>query len=130
MYIASDIEKIAKAFKKVLNKHSIIFELTFYNEYKAIKIENLEPDVKEDTLYIWIRLINIKDTYTYNIEIANINIPKEYRRKGILTDIIKELNKNKYVNKVRFISVCTIEMRNWCLKNGFKPYNNESDYTN
>ena len=129
MYIASDIEKIAKVFKKALNKHNIEYDLTFCNNYRAIKIENLEPDDKENTLYIWIRLLNIKDTYTYNVEIANINIPKAYRRKGILTDIIKELDRCKYVNKIRFISVCTLEMRNWCLKNGFKDYNNGSDYT-
>lgn len=130
MYIASDIEKIAKTFKKVLAKHKLKYEITFCNNYKAIKIEDLTPDSKDEMLYMRIRLFNIKDTYTYDVEIANISIPKQYRRNGILTEMVKELNKCRYVNKIKFISVCTAEMKNWCDKNGFKPYNFGSDYSN
>lgn len=128
MYIVADIEKIKKTIKKVLKKHEIRADITSCNNYKAIMISNNEED--DDYIYMWIRLMNIPDTACYVVDIANISLPKNKRRTGVFTDLYDELNKCKYVGKIRIISVCTAEMRNWCLKYKLTPYNDGNDYTN
>lgn len=129
MYIVADIEKIKKIIKKTLNKHKIKADITSCNNYRAIMVSNDTED-EDSHIYMWIRLISIPDTACYTVDIANISLPKNKRRTGVFTDLYNELNKCKYVEKIRIISVCTSEMKNWCLKYKLTPYNNGNDYTN
>jgi hypothetical protein len=66
-------------------------------------------------LYMWIRLMPTPNG-AYYVDISNIVLPVNSRRKGVLTTIFTRLNKCEYVERTRIISVCTPEMFNWCVK--------------
>lgn len=129
MYIVSDIERIKKVIKKVLNKHKIKADISICNNYRAIMVCN-DAENEDDILYIWIRILNIPNTNSYIIDISNICLPENKRRTGVFTNLYNELSKCKYVDKIRIISVCTYEMKNWCITNGLITYNDGNDYTN
>lgn len=128
MYIVHDINIIKKTIRKVLKKHGILGEVESVNNYRTISVNN-NAEESDDNLYIWIRLLNIPGTDRYIAEIANITLPLNARRKNTFTEMYNELLKCKYIEEIRIISVCTLEMKKWCEKHKLKSYNGGCDYT-
>jgi len=128
MYTKENIEDIAEAIRKVMDKHNIKNITEPVNYYRTIKVSN-SATKPENNLYIWIRLLYNKTISKYIAEISNIEIPVKSRQKGVFTDLYKSLLNCKLIDEVRITSVCTREMKNWCDKHRLKSYNAGTDYT-
>lgn len=112
-----DVQKILK---DTLSKYFDNLEVEITNFYKAIRVTD-----EYWTLNFWVRIHEINDKLV--VDFSTVEIPKEYRRKGIFTKVIDELKKYEHTKEVRVTSVLTHEMRNWCIKNNFKA-TNELDF--
>lgn len=120
-YDRLSVEVIQKNIEKSLKIHKIKCKVTLAYNCSAISVEN-DSDCDDGYLYIWIRLL---PTYkgTYYVDVTNIILPKEKRRKGVFSTLFTRLNNCKYVEKTRIISVCSIDMQNWCKKNNLIEFN-------
>lgn len=118
-------EHIRETIENSLNSSGLTNKTTLENFNRAIRV--IDPS-KGYELNMWIRLIQFKSTDKICVELSSIEIPKDKRRQGILTNMFKALAENKYVNDIRVISVLTDEMKNWCIKNGLKPYEDGLNY--
>lgn len=112
-----DVQKILK---DTLSKYFDNLEVEITNFYKAIRVTD-----EYWTLNFWVRIHEINDKLV--VDFSTVEIPKEYRRKGIFTKVIDELKKYEHTKEVRVTSVLTHEMRSWCIKNNFKA-TNELDF--
>ena len=107
-------EVIRKTFETIVNKElPAIVELRNFN--RAIIITNDKLEFR-----LWIRMIYLEDKGFF-VDFANVYFPEEHRRKGLLTEMINFLKSYEHIWKIRFTSVGTPEMLQWCNKNDFKP---------
>ena len=100
-------ENIINVINKVLEPYNVTAH--FANNSNAISVNS-------DDIDIWIRLLPVENKY--KVEISSIGFVTKYRRKGIFTALFNDLVQCDAVAKVVITSVCTSEMKNWCLKNG------------
>lgn len=105
-----------KILEEVLSKYFNDLTVDITNFYKAIRVTD-----KYWTLNFWIRIHELRGKLV--VDFSTVEIPKENRRKGIFTAVINELKKCEYIGEIRVTSALTIEMRNCCVKNGFKALN-------
>lgn len=113
----TDVQKILK---DILSEYFSDIEVEIANFYKAIRVTN-----EYWTLNFWIRIHEISDKLV--LDFSTVEIPKEYRRKGIFTEVINKLKKYEHTKEIRVTSTLTNEMRSWCVKNDFKA-TNELDF--
>lgn len=71
-------------------------------------------------LYIWIRVKFGGSSDIAKLDIANIDLPPKYRRKGIFTKVINKLKRMNCVSNIKIENVLTDEMIAWCKKHRFK----------
>ena len=102
-------ENIINVINKVLEPYNVTAH--FANNSNAISVDS-------NDINIWIRLLPVEGKY--KVEISSIEFSPKYRRKGIFTSLFNELLQCNVIDKVVITSVCTTEMKNWCLKNGLK----------
>lgn len=102
-------ENIINVINKVLEPYNVTAH--FANNSNAISVDSYDID-------IWIRLLPVENKY--KVEISSVEFSPKYRRKGIFTSLFNKLVNCEVVSKVVITSVCTPEMKNWCLKNGLK----------
>lgn len=116
-----NVEIIRDTLLNLLRKYISDVDVRIENGYKALRVVN-----KDWSLNFWIRIYNWSDTFT--IDFSSVEIPKEFRRKGIFTKVFEALKKVKIVDEIRVTSVLSVEMENWCNKNRFRDcgYNNYS----
>lgn len=116
-----DVIAIQTILEREIGKYirGTVAEIT--NFYSAIRVTN-----EDWSLNIWIRINTTNKKIT--LDFSTIEIPSEYRRKGILTSTINNLKSLGTIGKIKITSVLTKEMLNWCIKNGFEQ-TGELDYT-
>lgn len=114
------VEDVQKILEDTMRNYFSDIEVEIANFYKAIRVTN-----EYWTLNFWIRIHEISDKLV--LDFSTVEIPKEYRRKGIFTEVINQLKECKHIKEIRVTSVLTPEMKNWCIKNSFKV-TNEIDF--
>lgn len=81
----------------------------------SISIDGNSCDNYNEKFTLWVRLYECNNGI-YIVDISKIQLPYSKRRKGIFEFMFKRLAKCKYVAEIRITSVCTVEMKSWCLK--------------
>lgn len=114
------VEDVQKILEDTMRNYFSDIEVNIVNFYRSIRVTN-----KDWSLNFWIRIYEYNNTLV--LDFSSVEIPKEYRRKGIFTKVVNELIKYKYTQEIRVTSVLTPEMKNWCIKNSFK-ITNEIDF--
>lgn len=114
------VEDVQKILEDTMRNYFSDIEANIVNFYRSIRVTN-----KDWSLNFWIRIYEYNNTLV--LDFSSVDIPKEYRRKGIFTKAINELKKCEYIQEIRVTSVLTDAMRNWCIKNDFKK-TNEFDF--
>lgn len=109
------MKNIRQLIEDTLKTFDIKCDVTLENFYKCIAV-NFKHGYSDR---IWIRFLITKND-KFIADLNTIELPEEHRRKGVLTSIYKVLNDYSEIEKVKITSVLTVEMKNWCIKNGLK----------
>ena len=114
------VEDVQKILEDTMRNYFSDIEVNIVNFYRSIRVTN-----KDWSLNFWIRIYEYNNTLV--LDFSSVEIPKEYRRKGIFTEVINKLKKYEHTKEIRVTSTLTNEMRSWCVKNDFKA-TNELDF--
>lgn len=126
-YDRVSIEIIQKNIEKSLKMHRIKCKVNLEYNGRALSVTNNKEAWQDGHLYMWIRLLPTQNG-TYYVDITNIVLPLDKRRSGVFQTLFDRLNKCKYVEKPRIISVCTAEMQRWCIKNNLTEFQTSCYY--
>lgn len=107
-------ENIKDKIIDTLNKQGIKVDGRVEYNGSAICIEH-----KNLNIWMWLRLMWNETADKCTIYMSNIKFTPKYQRKGIFTNIINMLKRNKYIDNIVIQSVSSDSMRNWCKKHRF-----------
>lgn len=99
--------------EKTFKENNVNAKVTIDANTKNISIHGKDMNA-------WIRLIAVPigASVINTVEVNNIQIKQTRQRKGIFTNMMRNLRELKTVNRIVITSVCTQEMERWCIKNG------------
>lgn len=107
------VNELLSVFKKHFNSRHYSVELVNFN--KVIKVESKHNN--PDRTYIWIRLMPTKSGI--QLDVSSINLSTSTRRKGKLTNLVKDLIETNIISSLTVTGACTDAMKNWCVSRGF-----------
>ena len=107
------INKISKNIKLSLRLKGIKSDSQIVNSNNSILI-NCVKGKNANQLFIWIKVYKKCDKYI--LDISHVILPINKRKKRVFELIYKRLLKCRLVDKIIISSVCSIDMKNWCLK--------------
>lgn len=114
------LEVIRRNVESSLKMGRIFDRVTIENNGNALSCSG-------NDIRLWFRVFYDNSIGAYNVEINTISLSDKLQRRGLFTLIWKRLNKCKYTNKLKIVSVCSESMHRWCIKHRLVTENN-SDY--
>lgn len=116
------IKVICNNLQKSFKDYDINCKIQVMNNGNVIQITGRR------NLFFWIRLYYDNKNDKYIVDLNNVMLPEKLRGKHIFTHIFDRLKNCKYVEEIRITSVCTEDMKNWCMSHKLL-YNGYSDYS-
>lgn len=97
---------------KIIGKHGKVVDGRLEYSGKAILIED-----NYGTRF-WLRVMYYNDKI--KVDFSTVELRNALRRKGVFSEICEMVKEKDYIESAVISNVCTHEMYNFCVKNGFE----------
>lgn len=97
---------------KIIGKHGKVVDGRLEYSGKAILIED-----NYGTRF-WLRVMYYNDKI--KVDFSTVELKNALRRKGVFSEICEMVKEKDYIESAVISNVCTHEMYNFCVKNGFE----------